>query len=57
MLSLSCKAGIKAVIFLGSKFESGDKTGIKEISKHINENEIPLEKFYRSWLRTTSLKV
>ena len=39
MLSLSCKAGIKAVIFLGSKFESGDKTGIKEISKHINENE------------------
>jgi Rrf2 family protein len=39
MLSLSCKAAIKAVIFLGSKYESGDKSGIKEISKHINENE------------------
>lgn len=39
MLSLSCKAAIKAVIFLGSKFESGDKSGIKEIAKSINENE------------------
>jgi len=39
MLSISCKAAIKAVIFLGSKFESGDKSGIKEIAKYINENE------------------
>ena len=39
MLSISCKAAIKAVIFLGSKFESGDKSGIKEIAKFINENE------------------
>lgn len=39
MLSLSCKAAIKAVIFLGSKFESGKKSGIKEIKEFINENE------------------
>ena len=39
MLSISCKAAIKAVIFLGSKLESGDKSSIKEIAKFINENE------------------
>ena len=39
MLSVSCKAAIKAVIFLGSKFESVNKSSIKEITKFINENE------------------
>lgn len=39
MLSISCKAAIKAVVFLGSKFETGDKSSIKEIAKFINENE------------------
>lgn len=39
MLSLSCKASIKAVIFLESKFDSGEKSGIKEIAEFINENE------------------
>jgi Rrf2 family protein len=39
MLSLSCKASIKAVIYLGSKFDSGEKSGIKEIAEFINENE------------------
>lgn len=39
MLSLSCKAAIKAVIFLGSKFESGEKFSIKTVANLINENE------------------
>lgn len=39
MLTLTCKAAIKSVIFLGSKFESGEKSGIKEIAEFINENE------------------
>jgi Rrf2 family protein len=39
MLSLTCKAAIKAVIYLGSKFESGEKAGIKEIAEFIGENE------------------
>lgn len=39
MLSLTCKAAIKAVIYLGSKFKSGEKSGIKEVSEYINENE------------------
>jgi len=28
MLSLSCKAAIKSVIFLGSKYETGEKFSI-----------------------------
>jgi len=39
MLSLTCKASIKAVIYLGSKSDSGKKSSIKEIAEFINENE------------------
>lgn len=39
MLSLSCKAAIKSVVFLGSKFESGERAGIKEVAEFIDENE------------------
>ena len=51
MLSISCKAAIKAVIFLGSKFESGDKSGIKEIAKYINENEHTVGKILQKLVR------
>ena len=39
MLSLTCKASIKAVIYLGSKSDSGKKSSIKEIAEFSNENE------------------
>ncbi len=39
MLSLSCKAAIKAVIYLGSQYDSGAKSGIKDVAEFINENE------------------
>lgn len=39
MLSLTCKASIKAVIYLGSQFDLGKKSSIKEIAAFINENE------------------
>lgn len=51
MLSISCKAAIKAVIFLGSKFESGDKSGIKEIAKFINENEHTVGKILQTLVK------
>lgn len=51
MLSLSCKAAIKAVIYLGSKSESGEKSGIKEIAKFINENEHTLGKILQKLVR------
>lgn len=39
MLSLTCKAAIKAVIYLGSKTNPDEKSGIKEVAGFINENE------------------
>lgn len=39
MLSLGCKAAIKAVVYLGSKSETGAKTGFREVAQFINENE------------------
>ncbi len=39
MLSLTCKTAIKAVIFLSSKSEDGEKISIKEISDQINASE------------------
>lgn len=39
MLSLTCKAAIKAVIYIGSKFTSGEKSSIKQVAEYINENE------------------
>lgn len=39
MLSLTCKASIKAVIYLGSVSDIGKKTSIKDIATYINENE------------------
>jgi Rrf2 family protein len=39
MLSLTCTIAIKAVIYLTSKFESGEKTGIKEIADFIDASE------------------
>lgn len=39
MLSLTCKAAIKAVIYLGSKLGSGERHSLKEVAAYINENE------------------
>lgn len=39
MLSLTCKTAIKAVIYLASKFDSGQKAGIKEIAEYIDASE------------------
>ncbi len=39
MLSLTCKTAIKAVIYLASKFDSGERTGIKEIAEFIEASE------------------
>lgn len=39
MLSLTCKASIKAIIYLSSKTETEKKSSIREISAFINENE------------------
>ncbi len=51
MLSLTCKTAIKAVIFLASKYESGEKSGIKEIAEFINASEHTVGKMLQTLVR------
>ena len=51
MLSLSCKAAIKAVIFLGLKFETGERFSIKDVASHINENEHTIGKILQKLVK------
>lgn len=51
MLSLTCKTGIKAVIYLASKFEMGEKAGIKEIAEFIEASEHTVGKMLQSLVK------
>lgn len=51
MLSLTCKTAIKAVIYLASKFESGEKAGIKEIAEFIDASEHTVGKILQTLVR------
>ena len=51
MLSLTCKTAIKAVIYLSSKFESGEKSGIKEIAEFINASEHTVGKMLQTLVK------
>lgn len=51
MLSLTCKTAIKSVIYLASKFERGEKAGIKEIASHINASEHTVGKLLQTLVK------
>ncbi len=51
MLSLTCKTAIKAVIYLSSKFESGEKSGIKEIAEYIDASEHTVGKLLQTLVK------
>ena len=51
MLSLTCKTAIKAVIYLASRFESGEKAGIKEIAVYINASEHTVGKMLQTLVK------
>lgn len=51
MLSLTCKTAIKAVIYLASKFESGEKAGIKEIADYIQASEHTVGKLLQTLVK------
>ena len=56
MLSVSCKLSIKAVVYLGSKSDSGQKPGIQEIAKFINENEHTVGKLLQKLVKLDVIK-
>lgn len=51
MLSLTCKTAIKAVIYLASKFETGEKAGIKEIAEFIDASEHTVGKMLQTLVK------
>jgi Rrf2 family protein len=51
MLSLTCKAAIKAVIHLSAKFETGEKAGIKEIARVIDASEHTVGKLLQTLVK------
>ncbi|HVA98508.1 MAG TPA: Rrf2 family transcriptional regulator [Bacteroidia bacterium] len=51
MLSNTCKAAIKAVIYLASREGSGKKSGVKEIAKFINGSEHTVSKILQTLVR------
>lgn len=51
MLSLTCKTAIKAVIYLASTFESGEKSGIKEIAEYIDASEHTVGKMLQTLVK------
>jgi Rrf2 family protein len=51
MLSLTCKTAIKAVIYLASKFESGEKASIIEIAEFINASEHTVGKMLQTLVK------
>lgn len=51
MLSLTCKTAIKALIYLASKFESGEKAGIREIAEFIDASGHTVGKMLQTLVR------
>lgn len=51
MLSVTCKIAIKAVVYLASRFESGEKTGIKDIASFIQASEHTVGKMLQSLVK------
>ena len=51
MLSYTCKTAIKAVIYLASKSETGEKSAIREIAEQINASEHTVGKILQTLTR------
>lgn len=51
MLSYTCKTAIKAVIYLASKSDRGEKAGIREIAEHIDASEHTVGKILQTLAR------
>jgi Rrf2 family protein len=56
MLSKTCKIAIKAVIYLCSKFESGENAGIKEIAEFIDASEHTVGKILQTLVKQDVIK-
>lgn len=51
MLSHTCKTAVKAVIFLATKFETGEKSSIKDIAVYIEASEHTVGKLLQTLVK------
>ncbi|RYZ62655.1 MAG: transcriptional regulator [Chitinophagaceae bacterium] len=51
MLSYTCKTAVKAVIYLATKFEKEEKTGIREVADYIDASEHTVGKMLQTLVR------
>ena len=51
MFSHTCKTAVKAVIFLATRFETGEKAGIKDIAEHIEASEHTVGKMLQTLVK------
>ncbi|MCG2460042.1 Rrf2 family transcriptional regulator [Flavobacteriaceae bacterium F89] len=51
MISNTCKTAIKAVIYIASREESGEKSAVKDIAKYINASEHTVSKILQNLVR------
>ncbi len=56
MLSNTCKTAVKAVIFLSSKYETGEKSAIKDIAEHIEASEHTVGKVLQALVKQDIIK-
>jgi Rrf2 family protein len=56
MLSLTCKTAIKAVIYLAARFESGKKSGMKEVAEVIEASEHTVGKIMQVLVKEDVIK-
>lgn len=56
MLSLTCKTAIKAVIYLAARFESGQRSGMKEIAEVIEASEHTVGKMMQVLVKEDVIK-
>lgn len=56
MLSVGCKASIKAVIYLGSQLQAGERVDIKNIAQSIHENEHTVGKILQRLVKAKIIK-
>ena len=56
MLSYTCKTAVKAVIFLATKYENEEKTGIKEVAEYICASEHTVGKMLQTLVRQDVIK-
>ena len=56
MISKTCKSAIKAVIYLCSKFGTGENASIKEVAEFINASEHTVGKILQTLVRQDIIK-